>query len=330
MDVRAVPGEGEPVRRLTAAQQRQGQLPLRDQAHGGHQRVAGEQFLRAGVQIAQRDAGDARLAVHLRHRAAQAHRDVKGLDALPAVARQTAQRGALLDERRDLAAQQGEAAGHDHADVPAAEDHDAPPDVVAAEVDEGLGLPGGEYARGARPGDVQRADGLLPRAAAEQAARKGDALQPGAGGEQGRPVVGEGEDRRAEPQPDGGRVGEHGGVARGVLRPAQVLAEAVQAETAVDALGQNAADALGAVNKQNARGPGARRAQRRRHAGGPRANDQNVTAFHTAPPSRGRPCRPPPRPRPAPPPEAPARAACRSRPGSAPCPRRCAASRRPA
>ena len=231
--------------------------------------------------LGDRHAGDALLALDVHDGVAELQRNVKVVEALHDVALQTAGIGQQLRHDQHLRALERHAAGHDEADIAAAEDHDPAAGHIALHIDQPLRRTGRVDARRAVAGDIQRAAAALTAAHGEEDGLRVD-LDEALLAVDGRDVLvlADGEDHGVELVFDlpPKRLRD---VPRGVFRPGQLLAEGVQAEAVVDALVQNAAQLHVALQNQNAAAPGVIRRDRGRQTGRAAADDDNVI-FHFA------------------------------------------------
>ena len=177
--------------------------------------------------------------------------------------------GVDLEYAEHLDPLEGEAAGHDQADVAGAEDDHPPPRQQPHHVDELLRQPRGEHARGPLAGNPDGPASILARA-------HGQHHRAGINGADALAT-------RHQLQPPDGTdvvdvgVGQHVDavvdhlleVTLGVFRPGQFLTEMVQTEAVVDALPEDAAGLALAVDQQDLLGAALARAEGGGHAAGP-------------------------------------------------------------
>ena len=125
------------------------QLVLGDQAAGEQERIAVVMALGAGdgaavgADLGDGHAGDALTALDVDDGVTQVERNAEIVEALDDVPLEAAGIGHQLRDGEDLCALERHAAGHDEADVAAAEDDDAAADHAALDVDKALRRPGG-------------------------------------------------------------------------------------------------------------------------------------------------------------------------------------------
>ena len=156
-----------------------------------------------------------------------------------AVAHHAAAAPLLLHHPHHLAARQGQAAGHDEPQIPAAQHQGPAAGLPMVQVEHPLHQTGGVHPGGPGTGDRQRTDGLFPAAGGQDEPPEGYRLIPGGAGQLRRPPLGQGEHRGVQPYTDR-RPLHLGNDAPGVLRAGQVPVEVAQAKAVVDALGQDA------------------------------------------------------------------------------------------
>ena len=218
------------------------QLVLRDQTDRQQDRVAVEGHFGARDRTAVRadlgndDALHAVLALNVRNGVGEIKRNVKVIEALHDVSRQTAGIRHDLDAGEHLRALERHAARHDETDVARAENDDAPADHVALDIKVALCSAGGENAcrTGARDGD--RAAGALAAAHREDDGLCLKVLIAALGGDDVNVLV------RGDVQHHGVQTDVHAGLAyhvdkaAGILRAGQLFLEIVQTEAVVDAL----------------------------------------------------------------------------------------------
>ena len=177
--------------------------------------------------------------------------DVKVLQALDDVPVQSAGIGHHFHAGQHLGAFQGHAAGHDQADVAAAQDHNPLAGQIAFHVDIALGGAGGEHARRTSAGDGDGAPGALPAAHSQHDGL--GLLHAVAGGlayHMYLALRGHLQHHGIQPHFHAGlrqQVGKTGGV----LRPAEFFLKILQAKAAVDALVQDAAQLLVTLDDQD-------------------------------------------------------------------------------
>ena len=268
----AVPREGQPIGIAKPPHK----FPLRDQAQRGDERVAGQKLLRAAVQTPQRHAADPPLAMDRRNSRAAAYRDLVRLDAAAVVARHAAVTGFLLDNGDHMLARQHELPGHDQPQIPASEDQHFPSEVLPAQVHHLLRLPGGEDPGGTRARHGKGADAPLATAGGQDQAFKMQFGQAAAVGQNGGSVAADPQHLRAEGKANAGVRQPLRDPVR-VFRAAQLHAVSRKPEAFMQALRQNAAGLLTAVDKQDiptARLPGG---ESRRDPGRARADDQKLS-----------------------------------------------------
>ncbi len=233
-------------------------VDLGDEADGEEDRVAGDVFPAAGdgalgvVERLHGDALHAASAVDAADLRAEAQGDAEVVEALHLVAHEAAQVGQALEDGLDLASFDGQAARHDEADVARALDDDALAEAVAAKVDEVLGLPGGEDARGPAACDFEVLARALPAAGGDDDRVRADFRIAGFGRNDAEDLVaGDAENHGAERGLDAG--GREFRLERaGVLGPRHVLFIPQEAEAGMDALVQDAAQARVAVDEEDA------------------------------------------------------------------------------
>ena len=233
------------------------------------------------VHLGDGDAGHALLALDVHHGVAELQGDAVVVQALDDVALQAAGIGHDLRHDLDLCALEGQTAGHDEADVAAAQDDHLPAGHIALHVDQTLGRTGAVDARGTEARDVQRAAAALtaahgqddgPRLDLEQAVNLvhgGDDLVRADGEDHGQELIFDAALKHLVDE------------ALGVLGAGQLLLEGVQAEAVVDALVQDAAQLVVALQDQDAPIPGVVCGNRCRKTGGAAADDNNII-FHGA------------------------------------------------
>ena len=262
-----------------------GQLVFRDQAHGQKQRVAGDQAPGGVdgppglVHLGDGHALQTVLAVDLGHGGAEVQGDAEVLQALDDVALESAGVGQKLADGLPPGALQGQAPGHDQADVAGAENDHPLAHQIAFDVHELLGRAGAVNARGPGAADAQCAPAALPAA-------HGQDHGPGLDFEDAVAVPGRHHPAGCQTGDRGFRVnGDASGadflfVDGGVFRAGQLPAQLVQAEAVVDALLQNAAGPGFAVENGHVgdapvvgRGGGG-------HTGGTAADDNQIMGFH--------------------------------------------------
>ena len=147
-----------------------GQLIFRQQTHGQQQRVTGDVPFRAGdglalfVNLRQCHALQPLPAVDVHHGGGQIQGDVKILQTLHDVALEAAGVGENFRHGVNLRSLQGHAAGHNEANVAAAQNDHIFPGHKALHIHKPLGGSGGVDARRAVAGDVQGAPGPFPAA----------------------------------------------------------------------------------------------------------------------------------------------------------------------
>ena len=204
-------------------------------------------LLRAGngteALVALRDnhAGQALTAPDIHHRVGKVQRNIVVVQALLDVARQAARIGLNLVHTLDVRALERHAAGHDQADVAAAEDDDLAANHHVLQVDVALRHTGGIYARRTMTRRGQRAAGTFAAAHGQQHSIRLElhqAMVPAGGG-----------DDLIARHIQHGAVGDgfnpgflhHVDEALGIFRAGEGLAEARQTEAVVDTLAQDAA-----------------------------------------------------------------------------------------
>ena len=181
---------------------------------------------------------------------AQIKRNVIVVQALNDVAVQAGGEGHQLHAGQHLRALQGHAAGHNQADVAAAQDDHPAAGHIAHEVDELLGRAGGVDAGAAGAGGAQRAAGPLAAAHGQDDGACLEHLQAMLGADAGDPAVFlNRENRRVALDIDAQFTGAVD-VPLGVFRAGQFLLEAVQAEAVMDALAQDAAGVVFALQDE--------------------------------------------------------------------------------
>ena len=109
---------------------------------------------RRAVDLGHDDALDAVPAADLDDRRSELERDRKVHQALPNVALEPARPRQDLEDALDRDALEGQAAGHDEADIARAQDHGFVADAKVLEIDEILGRAGGEDPGRPRPRDL--------------------------------------------------------------------------------------------------------------------------------------------------------------------------------
>ena len=228
---------------------------------------------------------------------AQVERDVVVVQALHDVAVEAGGERHQLDAGEHLRALQRHAARHDEADVAGAEDHHALAGHVALQVDELLRGTGGVDAGAAGARGAQRAARTLAAAHREDDRLGGDDLHAVRARNAGHGVrlAVHGEDGRVGLDLDAHLAGAVD-VALRVLGAGQLLLEAVQAEAVVDALAQNAARVVLALENEQVVDAILLRRNGSREARRASADDENVhtLVIHlSSPPSSRREwCRP--------------------------------------
>ena len=181
----------------------------------------------------------------------QVQRDVEIVQALDDVAGQAAGIGHDLHAGQDLGAFQCHAAGHDQADVAAAQDQDTLAHHVAFHVDIALGGACGVHTGGA---GARRADGtagaLTAAHAQNDALGLNDLVALGLGDAVHFLIRGHFQHHGVQLDLNAG-VLQHINKASGILGAGELLAKAVQTKTVVDALVQDTAQLLVALKNQN-------------------------------------------------------------------------------
>ena len=257
-------------------------LVFRNEPHAQKQRVAVEMHLRAGdgsavfIHLLHGHARQAALPLDLRHRVGQIQRDIIIVQALHDVARQTAGIRHHLNAGQHLRALQRHAAGHDKADIARAQNHHAAAHHVALNVQIPLGRARGEYASRARARD---GNGAARAFAAAHAQHDGRGLQHNVA-----VLFIDGVDAFFR------RDGQHHRVrlylyvrlahqldeAARVLGARELFFKIMQAEAVVDALVEDAAQRVVALQEQDAARAALVRGLGRRQPGGACADDDDV------------------------------------------------------
>ena len=228
------------------------------QTDAQQQGVAGKALFRAGDRAAvgihrrDRDPLQALLSHDIRHRVGQVQGDVVIPEALDDIAVQAAGIGHQFHAGQNLCALQGHTAGHDQADVAAAEDDDPFPHQISLDIEEALGCSGGKNAGAARAGNGDGAPGAFAAAHGKDHGPRPDGAIAVDGVEEADAFI------LRDLQDHG--IGlclhtggfQHFNIAPGIFRPGQFLLEAVQTEAVVDALVQNTAQLAVALQDQNA------------------------------------------------------------------------------
>ena len=163
------------------------------------------------------------------------------LQTLDDVPLQAAGIGHDLRHGVDTGALQRHAAGHDEADVAAAENHHVPAGHKALHIHQTLGRTGGIDARRAGAGDVQRTTGALPAAHGQNDGLRlnlHEARLPAGDGQ--HPVRGQVQHHGARQTGDV-QLPELPHILSGVLRAGELPAEGMQAKACMDTLIQNTA-----------------------------------------------------------------------------------------
>ncbi len=198
------------------------------------------------------------------------------MQALHDVARQAAGIGHDLDARQHLRALQRHAARHDQADVAASEDDDAAAAHVALKVQIALRRAGGKYARRAVAGNADRAARALAAAHCEHHGFRGQRLIAALRAYDVHGSIRSNIQHHRVGQHRNGGVFEHVDEAARVFGAAQLLLEAVQAEAVVNALVQNAAKLLIALDDEDVFQAVLGGAHGRGQTGGAAADDNQI------------------------------------------------------
>ena len=273
---------GAPVHRQAGAV---GDVPGGDEAHRENQRVALHPLLRAGdgaeafVDLGDRNGLQTRPAVNIGDGMAQVQGDAIVVEALLDVAGQAAGIGLHFIDGLHMGPLQRHAAGHDHADVAAAQNDHLPAHHEVAQVDVLLGHAGGVDARRAAARNGQGAPGTLPAAHGENHRVAPELFEPGGAG---------GGDGAVGLQGENGGVGKTGDAQLlrlgheplGVLGAGEGLAEAGEAEAVVDALTKDAAGAVLTFQHHHVVDALLPEPDGGGQAGGPAADDYRLMAFH--------------------------------------------------
>ena len=269
------------------------QFVLRDEAGGNEEGVTGNLKLSAGdetatlVDFSDEDRGDTFFAADFGDDGIVVDRDVKVLDALLHVAGQAAGVGHDLHDSRDFAALQDELAGHDQADVAGADDDDAAAGQVTVDIEVALGSAGSHDARAAGTGNEEGVAAALTAAHGED-----DGLCPdlheslfrthGSDGPVRVQFDHEGVQEIRNPQ-----LLHHIRVSGGKFHAGQILFEAVQAESVMNALLQDSAQGRVPLQDQDIPHTVFICADSGRHSRGPAADDDKFHFFHASTPRRG-------------------------------------------
>ena len=265
------------------------QLILGDQAAGEQERITVVMALGSRDGTAVRadlgdgHAGDALAALDVDDRVAEVERNAEIVEALDDVPLEAAGIRHQLRDGEDLCALERHAAGHDEADVAAAEDDDAAADHAALDVDKALRRPGGVDACGAEAGDVQCAAWPFAAAHGEDDALRLDREAAVGGIERGHGLVRrDAEHHRVQQERDvplRGLIDE----SLGIFRAGQLLLEGVESEAVVDALVEDAAELRIALQNQDVLAVRVVRGDRRSKARRAAADDEHVDLFHFVP-----------------------------------------------
>ena len=264
------------------------ELIFGNQAHGQKQRIAVEMLLRAGdrlallVHLRHRDAAEALTPLNIDHRMTEHERNIIVLEALDDISVEAAGIGHQFHAGQHLGALERHAAGHDEADVAAAEDDHTLAGHIALQVDEFLRRASGEHARAARAGGRQRAAGPLAASHGQHdgpGLKELHALFTAHGGHEAVAVHAEHSGAAAHLY---AQLLHAVDIALGVFGTGQLLLEAVQAESVMDALAQNAAHVVFAFQNQQVADARLTRSDGGRHARRARADHQHVHILHLA------------------------------------------------
>ena len=235
-----------------------GQLIFGDEAHGEQQGVAVKHHLGTGdgltAFIHLRDH-------HLLHpvpssdigdRMGEVEGNVVVVETLDDVSVQTAGVGHDLHAGQDLCALQSHAAGHDEADVAAAQDDHPAAGQPALHIDVALGRASGKYAGRPLAGDGDGAPGPLPAAHGQNDGLCLLDVIPGVLAHHvDLPVRGDGEHHGVQPYLHAG-VLQHVNETPGIFRAGQLLLKVVEAEAVVDTLIEDAAQFLVPLHDEDA------------------------------------------------------------------------------
>ena len=232
------------------------QLVLGDQAAGQQQGVTLIEFFSAGdglatVNLCQGDAFHALLALDVHDSVAQLQGDAEVIQTLDDVTLQTAGVGHQFGNDLNLCAFQSHTAGHDQADVTGTQNHALTAGQESFHVDQALCGTGGVDTGGTEAGNIQSTTGTLTAAHSQNnslglqleqtvlTVHGGDNLVSAQIQDHGVQLVGDTQLLHLLDE------------AAGVFGTGQLFLEGVQTETVMDALVQNAAQFVVALQDQN-------------------------------------------------------------------------------
>ena len=228
------------------------------------------------VDLGEHDRLDALLALDARDGMAEQQRDTEVVDALDDVALEAARIRHELGDARDVGSLERHATGHDEPDVAGAEDDDLAARHEPLDVHEPLRGARGIDARGAEPRDAEGAGGALAAPHGEHDGARTNPLEPTRGGDAGDGTVCREVDHHApELNLDAGVVGQ-ALKAVGVLGAGQLLFERDKPEPVVDALVEDAAELLVALDDEDLAGAGRARGGGSGETRGASADDDHV------------------------------------------------------